>query len=290
MGGGGPGKRRKTKDEEGKQSLNNGFLSYVYTIYYTHCLLSSLFSPSYYTRTVFFRAEERTFVSAPRPAGHYLYVHPILHCVCCAVLCCAGAAIEKESFYISKQEEEKPFKPLLVSPAHIILMRPPLVPYNPVITLTWTFSFFGFFSVLRRPLFFVFSRVFLFFFWTLEGRLVYWYTQGYPQRRGRRWSASAQSRHQHGGGGSFPRTPSCCVTISLERHPESLLPIPAALPLYYCCCKRRQHSTCSASIHPSISYKSRQNKRSQTALFNGYIFIRPEFFNAAHVISSVFIR
>jgi hypothetical protein len=58
------------------------------------------------------------------------------------VLCCAGAAIEKESFYISKQEEEKPFKPLLVSPAHIILMRPPLVPYNPVITLTWTFSFF----------------------------------------------------------------------------------------------------------------------------------------------------
>jgi hypothetical protein len=112
-----------------------------------------------------------------------------------------------------------------------------------------------------------------------------------PQRRGRRWSASAQSRHQHGGGGSFPRTPSCCVTISLERHPESLLPILAALPaLYYCCCKRRQHSTCSASIHPSISYKSRQNKRSRTALFNGYIFIRPEFFNAAHVISSVFIR
>jgi hypothetical protein len=84
---GGPGKRKekeKTKDEEGKQSLNNGFLSYVYTIHYT---LSSLFSPSYYTRTVFFRAEERTFVSAPRPAGHYLYVHPILHCVC--VLCCA---------------------------------------------------------------------------------------------------------------------------------------------------------------------------------------------------------
>lgn len=139
MGGGGPGKKKKTKDEEGKQSLNNGFLSYVYT---THCLFSSLFSPSYYTRTVFFRAEERTFVSAPRPAAHYLYVHPILHCVCCAVLCCAGAAIEKESFYISKQEEEKPFKPLLVSPAHIILMRPPLVPYNPVITLTWTFSFF----------------------------------------------------------------------------------------------------------------------------------------------------
>jgi hypothetical protein len=99
-----------------------------------------------------------------------------------------------------------------------------------------------------------------------------------------------ESTSQHGAGGSFPRTPSCCVTISLERHPESLLPIPAALPLYYCCCKRRQHSTCSASIHPSISYKSRQNKRSRTALFNGYIFIRPEFFNAAHVISSVFIR
>ncbi len=97
MGGRGPGKRKDThthtkqkKDEEGKQSLNNGFLSYVYMLYIQHCL-SPLFSPSYYPSTVFPRERERErerstrhFCLSLRPA-RIIFMSIPYYTVCCAV-------------------------------------------------------------------------------------------------------------------------------------------------------------------------------------------------------------
>lgn len=172
-------------------------------------------------------------------------------------------------------------------------MRPPLVPYNPVITLTWTFSFFWvLFSpstpvILRRLLT---SFSFLFLNSGGTSRLLI-HTRIHRDARAemirkRRESTSARRRRL-----LSSYTPSCCVTISLERHPESLLPIPAALPLYYCCCKQRQHSTCSASIHPSISCWSAEKEKPDSPFRWIYFYSSGVFFlNAAHVISSVFIR
>jgi hypothetical protein len=115
--------------------------SLTYILYTTHCLL---FSPRVIIHAQSF-SELRSALLSPlrvRLGIIFMSIPYYTVCVCCAVLCCAGAAIEKSSPSIYLNKKKKNLLSLFSS--HIILMRPPLVPYNPVITLTWTFSFFGF--------------------------------------------------------------------------------------------------------------------------------------------------
>ncbi len=171
-------------------------------------------------------------------------------------------------------------------------MRPLLVPYNPIITLTWSFLLFVLSSVLGRPLFFVFSASFFFssfFFNSGRTSSIDTHTQGYTRQR--RGDDPLRESTHHGGGGSFPLpAPSCCVTISLERDPESLLAIPA-LPLLLL-----QTTTAALVRHPSIhpSRGSREEREAGHQLFppptfRWIYFYSFQVFNAAHVISPAFL-
>jgi len=167
----------------------------------------------------------------------------------------------------------------------------PSVPSNPIIT--WRSPFF-FFSP-STPVFLRLLRVFFFFNITRE-RL--W--------RGRRllirkdpeallWRCVCDPGESTAA--SFP--------VQLLRHYFSggirnLLAIPVNSCDWYCCGKRRQHSTCSASIHPSIcGSRGRSREKPDSFPFSllldagctmYIIYFYSEFLRRRHVISSVFAR
>lgn len=171
-------------------------------------------------------------------------------------------------------------------------MRPPLVPYNPVITLTWTFSFFlGSFQSFDARYSSSSSHEFFFSFSELWRDVSSIDTHKDPQRRA---------------GGDDPQAPRVDISTAaaapflvysqllrhyFSREAPGIFAANSSSTATNTTVVANNDSTALVrhpSIHPSRA--GRQKKRSRTALFNGYIFIRPEFFNAAHVISSVFIR
>lgn len=160
-------------------------------------------------------------------------------------------------------------------------MRPPLVPYNPVITLTWTFSFFVLFSpstpvILRRLLT---SFSFLFLNSGETSRLLI-YTQGSTETRGRRWSASAESRHQHGGGGSFPRIYSQLLRHYFSREAPGIFAANSSSTATILLLLQTATAQHLFGIHPSIHLVlvGRKREAGQPFSMDIFLFVRSFFF------------